>query len=57
MFQSVPAINGAVWNDGTRPYKEFYHRTTNKNVDEIEFKRFTDLPDGGLPETFIARRK
>jgi hypothetical protein len=40
---------------GDQPYKENYHGTLKD--DEIEFVRQNDLPTGGLPEKFTAKRE
>ena len=44
------------WSENTRPYKEFYSGSVNNNKSEIAFKRQTDVPSGGVPETFAAKR-
>jgi len=44
------------WGNGTRPYKESYFGTANESADEITFKRVDDMPSGGEPETFTAKR-
>ncbi len=43
-------------SEGTQRYKESYLGSLNKNRDEIAFKRLDDLPSGGVPETFVAKR-
>ena len=40
---------------GEQPYKENYHGTLKG--DEIEFVRQNDVPTGGLPEKFTAKRE
>jgi hypothetical protein len=40
---------------GEQPYKENYHGTVKG--DEIEFVRQNDVPTGGLPEKFTAKRE
>jgi hypothetical protein len=44
------------WGDVTRPYKESYVGVLSDKKHEIVFKRVDDLPNGGIPEKFIARR-
>jgi hypothetical protein len=42
---------------GNQPMKEAYSGILNKNKDAIAFTRLDDLPTGGVPETFVAKRK
>ena len=48
-------VGQRIADEGTVPYKETYHGTIGKN--EIAFIRQNDVPTGGLPEKFVARRK
>jgi hypothetical protein len=43
--------------DDARPYKESYSGIANQSNNEIAFTRIDDLPSGGLPEKFVARRR
>lgn len=43
--------------DATRSYRESYFGTVNRANNQITFKRFDDLPSGGVAETFAAKRR
>ncbi len=48
---------GEVTSDnGTQPYKESYSGIMGKNESEVSFERLDDLPEGGVPEKFVAKR-
>jgi len=48
---------GEVTSDnGTQPYKESYSGIIGKNESELSFERLDDLPEGGVPEKFVAKR-
>jgi hypothetical protein len=42
--------------NGTRPYKESYSGIIGKPKSEIAFERLDNLPEGGVPERFVAKR-
>lgn len=48
---------GEVTSDnGTRPYKESYSGIIGKTKSEIAFERLDNLPEGGVPERWVAKR-